>query len=710
MNNKVSILISVFAPFLAAFVSYFAGKKHEKFRDIFVPAFTIFELGFIALTLNVALTDGENPVIANSLFVDVPFCEFGIRFRIDGFRFIYTELAVFMWAMCSLASKRYFLHHKNTNRYYFFWLVTLGATIGVFLSADLVTAFLFFEIMSFASYVFVAQEETKEALRAAETYLAIAVIGGLVALMGMFMLYRSAGSVNFAEIASALKNNMTAWEYTAGALILVGFGAKAGVFPLHIWLPKAHPVAPAPASAVLSGMLTKAGVYGVIFVCCKIYAGLVPAGIVMMILAMITMVVGAVLALFSVDLKRTLACSSVSQIGFILTGISMVILTPKESLAMGGAFLHMVNHSLFKLVLFLCAGVVMQNLHKLNLNEIRGFGRKKPYLMVCFLMGAVGLGGIPGFSGYLSKTMIHEAIVEGVEHFGFLKAVEIIFLVSGGITVAYMTKLFVALFIEKNVSNEVYMRETDIDYITPAGRVAIGLPAVMILVFGILPHVFYDKLATAALPFFSRYVRELHHVHFFNLENLKGAGISLVVGAALYFGVVRTLLMKNENGVKVYVDRWPKKLDLEDAVYRPLLDLISKVFGTIFMFLSDVLPRFVYNISNIFLSVLARVFGEGTDLLTLALRKTLYKENPTEHRYIGTVETTKLGRAANAVERFLNRTVRKKHPKNVDHVVAYAEELELTRRKMHMLESSLSFGILMFCIGFCITMIYLLLR
>jgi hydrogenase-4 component B len=698
------MLTAVFAPFAAAFVSYFAGKKSEKFRDAFVPAFTAFELLFIALFLNGALSEVKTVRIEGFM------TEFGIGFRLDGFRFIYTELAVFMWTMCSLASKRYFLHHENTNRYYFFWLVTLGATVGVFMSEDLITAFLFFEIMSFASYVFVAQEETEGALRAATTYLAIAVIGGLAALMGMFMLYRSAGSVNFEEIASALKNNMKAWDYTAGAMILIGFGAKAGVFPLHIWLPKAHPVAPAPASAVLSGMLTKAGVYGVIFVCCRLYAGNHTAGLVLTVLAMFTMVTGAVLALFSVDLKRTLACSSVSQIGFILTGISMTVLGPENTLASGGAFLHMVNHSLFKLILFLCAGIVMQNLHKLNLNEIRGFGRKKPFLMICFLMGAVGLGGIPGFSGYISKTMIHEAIVEESEHFVWLKAAEIIFLISGGITIAYMTKLFVALFVEKNVKDEEKMRASDGSYITPAGRIAIALPALAVPALGLFPHVFGDRLANAVFPFFTGEVLSVHRVDFFNFENLKGAGISLAVGVLLYFGVVRLLLMKEENGAKVYTDRWPAFIDIEDRIYRPFLALLSNILGTVFAFLSDILPRFVYNICNIFLSAVARAFGDGADMFTLLLRKTVFKENPTEKRYIGTRWTHRLGRLANAFERFLNVSVRRKHPKNVDHVITYAEDLELNRRKMHMFESSLSFGILMFCIGFCITMIYLLFR
>ena len=136
-------------------------------------------------------------------------------------------------------------------------------------------------------------------------------------------------------------------------------------------------------------------------------------GAMILILGVLTMVIGALLALFSVDLKRTLACSSVSQIGFILVGVGMSGLLGKENvIALRGSLLHMVNHSLIKLVLFMAAGVVFMNVHKLDLNEVRGFGRKKPLLNVIFLVGALGIGGIPLFNGYVSKTLLHESIVE----------------------------------------------------------------------------------------------------------------------------------------------------------------------------------------------------------------------------------------------------------------------------------------------------------
>ena len=687
--------VMILLPLIAGGIGYGIGTKNKKLRDRFTAIVTLLEL----MILIVSCSD----VFAGAVYeLEVAkLCGLGLSFRLDGFRFLLSAMAMFLWAMCTLFSEQYFSHYHRRNRYYFFWMATLSATVGVFFSGDLITAFLFFEIMSFTSYVFVAQEETQEALQAASTYLAVAVIGGLAMLMGVFLLQNCLGTLEIATLLEAGNEYLamaaeqgisTTQYYVAGALILTGFGAKAGMFPLHIWLPKAHPVAPAPASAVLSGKLTKVGVFGILVVCCNLFFGNSAVGFIMLAIGLVTMLLGALLALFSVNFKRTLACSSVSQIGFILTGIGMQgILGHENSIAASGTVLHMLNHSLFKLLLFLVAGVIVQNLHALDLNEIRGFGRKKTYLMLCYLFGVLGIGGIPGWSGYISKTLLHESIVEGIHHmhashiaeFG-LKSAEIVFLFSGGITCAYMIKLFVAVFVEKNTTDEEKMRASDNNYLSLPGKIAIGIPAILLFVFGMFPHLFYDRFAALASAFMNAEPMA-HEVKYMSLVNLKGAVISVAVGAVVYFGIVRTWMMKKENGVRVYVNRWPEWLDLENLIYRPLLlKCLPVVFGTICRFFSD------------------------TDGILLFLRRTLFREKPTEQLYIGTRMTYKFGRIANFWVRVLNRTVRKHHPITTDYVVTFAKLYELNKQRNRMIVSSLSYGLLLFCVGICITMIYLL--
>ncbi len=497
-----------------------------------------------------------------------------------------------MWAVSLLFSPRYFQGHHHRGRYYFFTVLTFCATVGVFLSEDLYSTFIFFEIMSFASYPWVAQEETPSALRAAQTYLAVAVFGGMVTLMGLFWLNHLSGSLHFDALkhcADSLPDRSVL--YGPALLIFTGFAAKAGVFPLHIWLPKAHPVAPAPASALLSGILTKSGVFGIIVLSCLLHGDSF-WGHLLLILAGITMVLGALMAVFSTDLKHTLACSSMSQIGFILTGLAFsVLLHHENALAARGAFLHMVNHSLIKLDLFLCAGAVYMNTHSLNLTEIRGFGRGKPLLHFCFLMGYLGIIGMPLFNGYLSKSLIHEAILEyASECRGTAAAYEIyekLFLFSGGLTAAYMTKLYLCLFWFRNRDPSVQTKWQEKKHcLSPASGAALILASVAPPVMGLFPDQTVRPLAEMAMPFF-RGASLPEAIAWFSPENLKGAAVSLGIGAAVCLLIHRFLVRDGH-----YLNRWPAWLDLENGFYRPL---VSKWLPGIGLFLARGFDRVLDN-------------------------------------------------------------------------------------------------------------------
>ena len=612
------------------------------------------------------------------------FCGNGMSFTVDGFRLVYLCIAVLMWGVSGVFSLEYIAHYKNRRRYYIFFWATFAATVGVFLSADLFTTFIFFEIMSFTSYVWVAFDEKDESLKAGQTYLAVAVIGGMVMLMGLFLLYDLLGTLRIDEIGAAARQVLSSGNgaghafspavqlYLAGGLLLFGFGAKAGCFPLHIWLPKAHPVAPAPASALLSGILTKTGVFGVLVVSCYLFPADRPWGMLVACLGFVTMFLGALLALFSVNLKRTLACSSVSQIGFILTGVGMSCLLRAagegNALAVRGTLLHMVNHSLIKLVLFLCAGAVFMNLHQLDLNDIRGFGRKKPALLFCFLMGALGIGGIPLWDGYVSKTLLHEAIVE----FGGPAWMEGTFLLTGGMTVAYMMKLFAALFVEKHPERQAEFDGMQGSYMTPLSRFALVGAAVILPVLGMVPGITMDRIADFGQPFLQG--SELGHpVSYFSFGNLKGAMISVGIGLVLYAVVVRGVLMDRQGR---YVDRWPSWLDLENLVYRPVVEVaLPGICGAVCGCLDKYLVPTAVQVFLAVSSVVCRGLDHLADGIILLARKTTHSQR-TQRRLV-----------------------------LPDKMVRMEEHIQRTGRAV---EQSFSFGLMLFCIGLCLTLGYLL--
>ena len=685
MSENMILGFLVFYPFMGALMGCLIGRNNERARDYFADFIGITEFAVAAVLFIRLLAGGEIKVL-HLYLADI--CGFGLHFELDGFRTVYACIAALMWMMTMILSREYCKHHADINRFYLFMLATLGATMGVFLSEDLFTTFIFFEIMSFTSYVWVAQEETADALKAAGTYLAVAVIGGLVMLMGIFLLYKELGTLNMDELyaaASAYDNN--ALLYAAGACMLFGFGAKAGAFPMHIWLPKAHPVAPAPASALLSGILTKTGIFGIIAISANIFRQDERWGILILCLGVLTMFGGAMLAVFSVDLKRTLACSSMSQIGFIMIGIGcMEILGEDNGLAAHGTMLHMVNHSLIKLVLFMAAGVIYMNTHALNLNEIRGYGRKKPLLKIIFLVGALAIGGIPAFSGYISKTLLHEGILEcGMG--SFTKMVEVIFLFSGGLTVAYMTKLFVAIFVEKNEDEE---RQKLFDgqtvYMNKESTFALLGSAIVLLVWGLFPHALMDRVAELGNTFFAS-LSETEAVQYFNFENLKGAVISITVGAIVYWFFIRKLLMKDtHDGRRAYIDAWPKYLDLEHVLYRPvLLTFLPALFGFLF-----------------------RVLDSFADIMVVLLRKTIYKDTKIPYEYFeGNGFTVFVGNIMNRLQKFRKRIGNKNEDKDYIHLAAVA--YERTDTNLRIVQRSQSFGFFLFGIGLLIVMIYILL-
>ena len=592
MRGNFTLLFLVLWPMLGGLLSYIAGRFNRRTRDYAADAVCLVELAVVLASYKHV---GSELVIPGA-------CGLGMHFTLDGFRYIYAVIIAFMWAATTIFSREYLAHHHNRNRYYLYVLMTLGSIMGVFLSADLYTTFIFFEMMSLFSYVMVVQDETPEAQRAAQTYLAIAIIGGLATLTGLIMLYSRVGTLEIPALAK-LELQDRSILYVPGVLVFIGFAAKAAIFPSHIWLPTAHTAAPAPSSALLSGLLTKSGLFGIIVLSSGPFLHDPFWGLMLLVLAVITMVLGAVLAVFSVNIKRTLACSSMSQLGFILTGIALqCFLGEHNDLAGRGTILYMVGHSLIKLVLFLCAGVVHMNTHKLNLNDIKGFGRGKKCLMFAFTMGGLGLMGAPFWNGYLGKTLVHDAIVEhlhelsgvirgGAGTFAFMTAeaeammfgvCEWLFLISGGLTTAYVIKLFVALFVAEPAPG---MHQKD-KYISWVNAGILTLSAVLLPLIGMMPY----RIGDAMSIFGSSFMNGSNHHHilnYFSSTCLEGAIISIGIGIAVYFLFIQNFLLVRRGREIEYLDLWPEKLNVENLIFRPVIGTILPFVGALFARLVD---------------------------------------------------------------------------------------------------------------------------
>lgn len=630
-------------------------------------------------------------------------CALGLSFEIGGFRLLFAIIATYMWFMTTLFSKEYMSHAGKKGRYYFFLAITYVATTALFLSGDLYTTFIFFEIMSVASYVCVIHDEKELTLRAGGVYLAVAVIGGLVSLMGLFLLHHMFGTLTFEELKPLCEALLKSGDadairtlFIAGGCILFGFGAKAGMFPLHIWLPMAHPVAPAPASALLSGIITKTGIFGLLVLSVYVFPGNGQWGFIIVMLGVVTMLLGGILAIFSVDIKRTLACSSMSQLGMIIVGIGMMDLLGEENtLAARGTVMHMVNHACLKLVLFMAAGVIVMNLHKLNLNEIRGYGRKKPFLKLVFLSGSLGIAGIPFFNGYISKTLLHESIVEYIEvlseqgssNEALFRVIEWLFLITGAMTLAYMTKLFACVFVEKNVDADLQAEyDEGKPCCTPLTKLVLAITAFVMPVFGVLSKITIDIIGNMGQGFLG--AKELEHqVNYFSLENLKGGFISILLGALIYLVLIRRVLLRNEDGREVYADIWPKKLDLLTLFYEPVLMVI--------------LPAVI--------GFICRCLDFALDGVILFLRQTTHKQvfrkEPVPAKFfLANILGSIMNRISSAISFCTGERIHRKK----NYVLVLAGKKTLMDQTTKMVSASSAFSLMMFAIGIIAVVVYIL--
>ena len=283
------------------------------------------------------------------------------------------------------------------------YLVLSAGVCNAFLAGDLFNLYVGFEVLLSASFVLLTLGASKERVRAGISYVMVSMVSSLVFLFGIALVYAATGTLNMAEIAVRLDDVSSGTRSALFAVLLVGFGVKAAVFPLSAWLPDSYPTAPAPVTAVFAGLLTKVGVYAII----RAHTLLFPSGgldNVLLIAALLTMVVGILGAIAQSDIKRLLSFTLVSHIGYMVFGIAL-----SSELGMSGAIYYVAHHILVQTTLFLVVGLIERQAGASTLRRLGGLATASPLLAFVFLVPALNLGGIPPFSGFIGKVALLEA-------------------------------------------------------------------------------------------------------------------------------------------------------------------------------------------------------------------------------------------------------------------------------------------------------------
>jgi multicomponent Na+:H+ antiporter subunit D len=336
--------------------------------------------------------------------------------RVDPISLIFAVLSAVLWFVTTLYAIGYLEGSPNRSRFFGFFSLCVTATMGIALAGNLMTFFIFYEMLTLATYPMVVHRGTPDSIAGGKKYLGYTLTGGVVLLIGVVWLHAIAGPVEFttggvlASLAASRPEELT----LIFALLIGGLGVKAALVPLHGWLPAAM-VAPAPVSALLHAVaVVKAGAYGIVRVIYDVYGlrvaydlGLLAP---LMIVASVTIVYGSLRALQQTELKKRLAFSTVSQLSYIMLGTA--IFGPQATI---GGLVHLIHQGIMKITLFFCVGNLSETLGVHSVNQMSGVGRRMPLTMAAFTLAALGMIGVPPMAGFISKWYIGLGSLEAGE-------------------------------------------------------------------------------------------------------------------------------------------------------------------------------------------------------------------------------------------------------------------------------------------------------
>lgn len=527
------LVILLAIPLLGALALFFMQDKPINIP--FITSLIVLLLGIFGLK---GVFQGE--ALTYAIGMSGPFI---MKFNGDALSVIFVLLSAFLWLVVSIYSPRYMEHEGKAWSFQLCTLLTLFAVLGIFLAGDLVTMLLFFELMTISSYFWVIHRWNKEAIRAGYFYLFFSIVGGLLIALGIVMMGGATEVLpNIGSgMVTPLNPQLFGWSI---AIFVVGFGIKAGMVPLHLWLPHAHSVAPTPASALLSGLIIKVGAYGLIRTGelagwgVKLGAGVTNLGTALIILGTLTMLLGVTAALIQSNAKKLLAYHSISQMGYIILGLGVALYLGSEGgLGLSGSIYHIINHALFKVALFLGVGVIYIHTGETDLYKLGGLWKRFPVTAMLMLLAILGITGAPGLNGYASKSLLHHGVSLAAEvGTPLLVWIERLFLLVGVGTAASFAKLYYLMFLGKPTKLKVSEGKA------PSLQIAMALLAVVMVGIGIKPEFLLNLAIVPAVE--SLGMKEISTsligLSFWEFKDIFDMIITLILGVVVCFLGLKT--------------------------------------------------------------------------------------------------------------------------------------------------------------------------
>jgi len=474
----IAIVLPLFGAFLTPIIATIS-RRYDAERKVcgwFTVAITITMLLIVA-SMGARIWGGE--VIVYKLGGWSP--PWGIVLAVDGLNLLIALIVAGVSSLVAIYSLVYMRRDTRIDLYCALLMLVTAGAMGITLTGDLFNLYVFFEIMSISSYVLVAFRRKWDSIEAGIKYMIIGSLGTSLILLGIALLYGMVGSLTIADLAQKLGQIAPSDVVVPLALLVTGFGIKIAMIPLHAWAPDAYQAAPSSISALLAGATTTAGLYAMIRVVYVMF-GAFGIGTIFAIFGLVTMVLGALMALTQRDLKRLLAYSGISQMGYILLGVGF-----GTALGFQGSLFHLLNNAIFKALLFMCAGAILYRVGTTNLDELGGLGKNMPITAGLFAIGALAISGVPPLNGFASKWTIYIAGIEAG------KAVfSLIAIIMSVLTLAYFLKAINSIFLGQRPKRLQDVKEAPLTMLFP-----MMLLAVLCIVLGVLPSLGIDLVAPA---------------------------------------------------------------------------------------------------------------------------------------------------------------------------------------------------------------------
>lgn len=408
MIHLLPLFIGV--PLGCSFILYLAFRNKEKISD-WLANICMAYLTFSSLWMINLLKFEEKLIYPMGGWLP----PVGINLNLDSFSLISLIIINIIGLLSTLYSVNYIEHFTAKAKYYVLFLLMVAGMNGVVLTGDFFNLYVFLEIASISSYVLVAFGCEHEELEASFKYMILGIIASVFILIGVALIYAMTGTLNMTHFSSMVKEvGLHRGFLLASIFLLTGFAIKAALVPFHAWLPDAHPSAPAPISAMLSGVLIKAiGIYCLIRIFFNVFVITPMFAVILMMLGIISMIVGVFLAIGQWDYKRLLAYHSISQMGYVMLGVGVggAVYASGGSLSMAslgilGGLFHLMNHAVFKSLLFLTSGAIEFSTGTRQLKDMGGLSEKMPVTAATATIASLSIAGVPPFNGFFSKLLI----------------------------------------------------------------------------------------------------------------------------------------------------------------------------------------------------------------------------------------------------------------------------------------------------------------